>query len=287
MTGTDISGLFSPYNSLMRFRGPPVRSGRKNWRAVIFPCTENTKLFSMSLPLPSDAPRVLSAVTRDEMVFATDAVVRIFQVEQKKAPVVLIIGIRGPALAQAASNAGAEHVVLCDANPEHTKNILWPGADPDRVTMCTQHSLRLGSSFRVDIVIMDLFSATINRWAPVYIMRDLLKRGILRTFGDRLPYVCPSRAAMTLRVYESPTHLTGSESNATKKMRWTHAGPLTDTDLYTPVSPRIPVLHEQYDRPAQTWPPILDVAVNNHANVKQLVGVLEWTVQLLPTVLMS
>ena len=225
-------------------------------------------------------------IARHELVFAADALVRLFQSEQKKSPVVLVVGVHGSTLAQTVYNAGAQHVILCDANPEHTKNILWDGVDENRITVTQQHTLRLGSILRVDVVILDLFSSTINRWAPVHLMRDLFKRGIIRTFPGRGAYVCPTRAAMCLRVYESPTYYSAPGPEPLKRVRWQHAAALTDTDLYTPVSARVEVLHEQYDQPAQTWPPVIHVECPR-TDAANLVAVLEWTVQLLPTITMS
>lgn len=195
----------------------------------------------------------------------------------------MVVGLHGNAVARAAYNAGAQHVILCDANSSHGENILWEGVDENRVTVTNQHTLRLGSGLRVDVVILDIFTSTINRWAPVYVMRDLLKRGILRTFSGRLPYVCPTKSTMCLRVYHSPTFTNPGDASG-KKIKWTHAGVLTDTDLYSPVSARVDVLHEQYDNPAQTWPETITLTCSkNHG----CVAVLEWAVMLYSGAIMT
>lgn len=211
--------------------------------------------------------------------------VRLFQREQKRNPVVLIVGAHGSLLMQTAYNAGAEYVILCDANPKHLQNILWTGVDESRVTVTKDHTLRLGSNIHVDVVILDIFTSTINRWAPVYIIRDLLKRGILNLFPDRLPYVCPTKSAMSLRVYESPTWWSEA-STPSKRVKWRHAGAMTDTDLFTPVSPRVDVLYEQYNNPAQTWPQAITIECSK-SDPQHLVAVLEWTVHLMPSVSMT
>ena len=229
------------------------------------------KIFFMALPLP--VPRAVITTSAVPDVFAQNAVTLVHQFmhEQQRRPIVLLIGY-DPLLLQLL--APVEQLIICDVNAPN-------GTPYPYVTVLKQHSLRLGSGIQVDLVILNVFnSATLNRWAPVYIMRDLFRRRIVRTFGTR-HYVYPTKGTMSLRLYEHPT---GGTANQQTKITWQHGASLTNTDLLVPFSARLDVLYEQYDNPAQSWPTMLTFNTKK-PQTHPVIAVLEWSLQLIPGVL--
>jgi hypothetical protein len=215
----------------------------------------------MALPLPNSRSANLQAVSPKFAEYAFDIVQR-FTREQQRLPVVLVIGY-DPFLLR----LPAQRVLMCDPNAP-------AGAD---VLPC--HSVRIGAGLEVDVVILNVFqSTTLNRWAPVYIIRDLLRRRILRTFATG-NYVYPSRGTMSLRLYEYPTCEDPVPAN---RITWRTGAPMYNTDLLVPYGQRVDVLYEQYDQPAQTWPSVLSFQTTK-PHAYPLVAVLEWSVQVHPT----
>ena len=203
-----------------------------------------------------------------EFVQASVSLVDRYYIQEKRPPSVLVIGYDA-VLVNLLSLCYTTRIIVCDPNA--------PALHASHVSFLRQHSLRLTSGVKFDVVILNVFNShTINRWAPVYIMRDLIRRGIV----VQTQYILPIKSAMSIRLYEHPT----ISDTATTKIIWQEA-PLTNTDLILAAGPRIDVLYEQYDTPAQSWPSCIEVGSSN--NIGTTLAVLEWSVELLPNVFMS
>ena len=141
------------------------------------------------------------------------------------------------ALALFALRGCAKHVTICDVNhdqlEEATETLRRQGYNPAHHfdTVCT-NTLGLASrSKKYDMLVCDMFGATLGERGLVYYMWDLLHRGIVRTFETTndargtttVHYTVPCEGAMTARLYHIPaaTVLTRAEYrgisiNATK-----------------------------------------------------------------------
>lgn len=222
----------------------------------------------MALPIPKANIYFKNSAT-SEFVHASISLVDRFYIDEKREPTVLVIGY-DPVLVNSLSLCFTKQIIVCDPNaPAEASHAA-------HISILRQHSLRIASGFKADVVILNVFNShTINRWAPVYIMRDLFRRGIVRQ-----PYVLPIKAAMSIRLYENPT----MRDTATTKITWQEAG-LVNTDLIRAASPRVDVLYEQYNTPAQSWPST--ITLNSTLNSGTIIAVLEWSIELLPDVIMS
>lgn len=215
----------------------------------------------MSLPQLHAVPRR----TESELAFINGCITALqgFSHDERYMPLVLLVGYNADLVA--ALKPYARRIIVCDPHGPDVRS----------------HSIRLRLEEPADMAILNLFhSATTNRWAPVHVMRDLLRRGVVKQFSGKGPYVVPRQSTTTLRVYEHPA---GDYDDGVNRITWLQG--LSNTDFMRPVTERVNVLYEQYCIPEQSWPShiTLQVPPSRHT----LVAVLEWSVELYKDVYMT
>ncbi len=218
------------------------------------------------------------------------------------APLVLNVGAHAGLLALFALRAGAQHVVVLDTNIEALSlaQRTLQSENHAEATFINKHSLQFSWPRKFDVVIVDMFGASLNEKGVAFYMHDLIKRQLVQRY-DNKHFVIPSEGLMSVRLYDAPeahvhtratykhltlyTHLETSETGAPASVKWQKGpGPFYQPwSQWKALTPHMEVLHECYDRdPIQTWPS--HITLEPREQISRAVLVQEWSIALSPTV---
>ena len=216
-----------------------------------------------------------------------------------RAPLVLNVGAQAGLLALFALRAGAQHVVVVDANIEALSlaQRTLQTEQHTQFTLINKHSLQFSWPCKFDVVIADMFGPSLNDKGIAFYMHDLLQRQLVQRY-DNKHFVIPAEGIMSVRLYDVPEasldqravykHLTlytePTEPGPTV-VKW-QSGPgafYQPWSQWKALTPHVEVLHESYDRePIQSWPS--HITLDPRDQINRAVLVQEWSIALSPTV---